>query len=165
MGGITRDDTVAEIQYQMNSRFAPGEPLREMVAIQKEFRIFSENYSLRQAYRLLHIVPHDFRERERWFKYLDLLKRYPSDQIGVNGHDRIVKARQENLESDAPLPMFIQTHLASDDDRVTVSRGRPIPHETQDYVVISIPTVPAGDPDRASRITSRVRQIAESIGA
>ena len=25
MGGITRDETVAEVQYQMNSRFAPGE--------------------------------------------------------------------------------------------------------------------------------------------
>src|ERR1022692_2742217 len=106
MGSITRDDTVREIQYQMNSGFPPGEPLQEMVAIQKEFRIFSENYSLRQAYRLLHIVPHDFRERERYFKYLDLLKNYPSDQHGVSGHDRIVRARQENLESDAPLPMF-----------------------------------------------------------
>ena len=165
MGGITRDDTVAEIQYQMNSRFAPGEPLREMVAIQKEIRIFSENYSLRQAYRLLHIVPHDFRERERWFKYLDLLKRFPSDQIGVNGHDRIVKARQENLESDVPLPMFIQTHLAADEHRVTVSRGRPIPHDMQDYVVISIPTVPAGDRDRAARVTATVRRIVESVDA
>src|ERR1700728_298085 len=73
VGEITRDDTVAEIQYQMNRRFAPGEPLQEMVAIQKEFGIFSDRYSLRQAYRLLHIVPRDFRERERYFKYLDLL--------------------------------------------------------------------------------------------
>jgi hypothetical protein len=163
MGDITRDDTVREIQFQMNSRFAPGEPLREMVAIQKEFRIFSEQYSLKQAYRLLHIVPGDFRERERYYKYLDLLKRYPSDQEGVSGHDRIVRARQENLESEAPLPMFIQTHLAARDSRVTVAIGRPIPHETQEYVVISIPTVPAEE--RASRIAARVRQIAESVSA
>jgi hypothetical protein len=163
MGNITRDDTVAEIQYQMNRRFAPGEPLREMVAIQKEFRIFSAQYSLKQAYRLLHIVPSDFRERDRYFKFLDLLKGYASDQDGVNGHDRIVRARQENLESDAPLPMFVQTHLAADDGRVTVSVGRPVPHETQEYVVISIPTIPAGD--RASRIAARVRQIADSVGA
>jgi hypothetical protein len=163
MGSITRDDTVAEILYQTNSRFAPGEPLREMVAIQNEFRIFSERYSLKQAYRLLHIVPADFRERERYYKYLELLKRYPSDQEGVSGHDRIVRARQQNLESDAPLPMFIQTHLAATDDRVTVAVGRPVPHETQEYVVISIPTVPAGD--RASRIAARVRQIAESVDA
>ena len=69
MGDITRDDTVAEIQYQMNRRFAPGEPLREMVAIQKEFRIFSEQDPLKQAYRLLHIVPSDFREREQYFRF------------------------------------------------------------------------------------------------
>jgi hypothetical protein len=163
VGEITRDDTVAEIQYQMNRRFAPGEPLREMVAIQKEFGIFSDRYSLRQAYRLLHIVPTDFRERERYYKYLDLLKSYPSDQEGVSGHDRIVRARQENLESDAALPMFVQTHRAADDNHVTVTVGRPIPHETQEYVVISIPTIPAGD--RASRIAVRVRQIAEIVGA
>jgi len=132
-----------------------------MVAIQKEFRIFSEQYSLKQAYRLLHIVPGDFRERERYYRYLDLLKRYPSDQDGVSGHDRIVRARQENLESDAPLPMFMQTHLAAADNRVTVTVGRPVPHETQEYMVISIPTVPAGE--RASRIAARVRQIAESV--
>jgi hypothetical protein len=163
MGDITRDDTVAEIQYQMNRRFAPGEPLQEMVAIQKEFRIFSEQYSLKQAYRLLHIVPGDFRERERFFRYLDLLKSYASDQEGVSGHDRIVRARQENLESDEPLPMFVGTHLAADDNRVTVSRGRPVPHEAQDYIIISMPTVPAGD--RARRIAARVRQIADSVGA
>jgi hypothetical protein len=163
MGNITRDDTVREIQYQMNSRFAPGEPLREMVAIQKEFRIFSEQYSLRQAYRLLHIVPHDFRERELYFRYLDLLKNFASDQEDVNGHDRIVRARQENLESDDPLPMFWQTHPAMVDNRVTVTRGRPLPHETQEYVIISVPTLPAGD--RASRIAARVRQIAESVSA
>ena len=165
MGNKTRTDTVAEIQYLVNSRFAPGEPLREMVAIQKEFAIYSEKYSLRQASRLLHIVPRDFTERERWFKYLDLLKHFPSDQDGVNGHDRIVRARQENLESDAPLPMFVKTHLSADDNRVTVSRGQPMPHEAQEYVIISIPTVPAGDPDRASRIAARVRQIADSVGA
>jgi hypothetical protein len=147
----------------MNRRFAPGEPLREMVAIQKEFGIFSERYSLRQAYRLLHIVPSDFRERERYCKFLDLLKCYPSDQEGVSGHDRIVQARQENLESHNPLPMFVQTHLAADDNRVIVRRGQPVPHETQEYVVISIPAVPAGD--HSPRVAARVRQIAESAGA
>ena len=81
----------------------------------------------------------------------------------MNGHDRIVRARQENLESDNPLPMFVGTHLAADDNRVKVSRGRPVPHEAQDYIIISMPTVPAGD--RASRIAARVRQIADSVGA
>ena len=164
MGNITRDDTTAEMIYQLNSRFAPGEPLREMVAIQKEFQIYSDKYTLRQAARLMRSVPRDFKERQRWFMYLDHLKTYPSDREGVNGHERIVRARRENLESDAPLPMFVKTHLAADDDRVTVSVGRPIPHEAQDYLVISVPTIPAADRDRATRIAARVRQIAESVG-
>jgi hypothetical protein len=164
MGSITRDDTTAEIIYQVNSRFSPGEPLREMVAIQKEFQIYSDKYSLRQAARLMNVVPRDFKERQRWFLYLDHLKTYPSDQDGVNGHDRVVSARKKNLESDAPLPMFVKTHLAADDDRVTVSVGRPVPHEAQEYLVISVPTVPAGQRDRATRIAERVRQIAESVG-
>jgi hypothetical protein len=86
-----------------------------------------------------------------------------SDQEGVNGHDRIVCACQENLESEATLPTFIQTHLAAANNRVTVAVGRPFPHETQDHLVISIPTVPAGE--RASRIAARVRQIADSVSA
>jgi len=163
MGNITRDETTADILYQVNRRFAPGDQLREMVAIQKEFQVYSDKYSLRQAARLMHVGPGDSRERHRWFAYLDLLKTYPSDLDGVNGHDRVVRARQENLESDAPLPMFVKTHLAADDDRVTVSVGRPVPHETLEYVIISIPTIPAGD--RASRIAATVRQIADSVGA
>jgi hypothetical protein len=165
MGNIIPGSTASELLYQLNSRFAPGEPIREMVAIQTDFRIFSEKYSLRQAYRLLHIVPSDCKDRERWFKYLDHLKTYPSDQDGVSGHDRIIRARQENLESVSPLPMYVQTHLASDDDRVTVARGRPILHEMQDYLVISTPTMPAASLDRPSRLAERVRRIDESVSA
>ena len=165
MGDITRDDTTAEILHQLNSRFAPGEPLREMVAIQKEFALYSDKYSLRQAARLTNVVPSDVTERHRWFAYLDLLKTYPSDQAGVNGHDRVRRARKENLESDAPLPMFVKTHLAADDDRVTVKVGRPVPHETQEYVIISIPTIPSAARDRASRGAERMRRVAVSIDA
>ena len=165
MGGITRDDTTTEILHQLNSRFAPGAPLREMVAIQKEFGLYSDKYSLRQAARLTNVVPSDITERHRWFAYLDLLKTYPSDQAGVNGHDRVVRARKQNLESDAPLPMYVKTHLAADDDRVTVNIGRPVPHETQEYVIISIPIIPSAGRHRASRIAERARRVPASVGA
>ena len=165
MGGITDDRTVFEMVHKLNDRFSPGVPIREMATIQKEFGVFSESYSLKQTYRLLHLVPDDFNARKRWFIFLDHLKTYPSDQDGVNGHDRVVRARQENLECGEPLPIYTTTHLAADDDRVTVSRGRPVPHETQEYLVISMPTVPAAGYDRSSRIAARVRRIAESIGA
>ena len=129
----------------------------------KRTSVYSPRNTPSGRHRLLHIVPSDFNDRERWFKYLDHLKTYPSDQDGVSGHDRIVRARQENLEGDLPLPMYVQTHLASGDDRVTVTRGRPIPHEMQDYLVISTPTMPTAALDRPSRLAERVRRIAESV--
>ncbi len=62
---------------------------------------------------------------------------------GVNGHDRIVKAYQENLEGGRPLPVFITDHRDAEDKRVKVSQTRPIVLEEQEYIVISIPTSPA----------------------
>lgn len=142
MGRYNSDRATADIVHQLSTRFQKGGPLEEMTEIQKEFHVFSPANSLRQTFRLLHIVPTEFRERRLWYRYLDYLKTVPSDQDGVNGHDRIIKAYRENLESGAPLPMHTTTHRAADDPRVTVSRGRPIVYEDQDYLVISHPTIP-----------------------
>lgn len=139
---VKRPSTPREVLYLLNARFAPGEALAEMIIIQKEFQIFSQKYSLQQAHRLLNIAPTDFSERQLYYRYLERLKRVPSDIDGINGHDRIIRARQENLEGAAPLPVFTKTHRATDDRRVTVTQGQPIPHENQEYLVISIPTVP-----------------------
>jgi hypothetical protein len=155
MGMLMKDSTTADILYQLNSRFGPGDPIAEMVAIQAEFHLFSRNYSLRQAYRVLHIVPADFNERAKWFRFLDRLKDYQSDQPGVSGHDRIVKAYQENLESSGALPVYMTTHKAAEDRRVTVERARAVVHEAQEYLVISIPTRPARQPRSTPRAPTR----------
>jgi hypothetical protein len=138
---VKRPQTTGEVVHNLNKRFAPGEPLQEMVQIQKEFQVFSSKYSLQQAYRLLNVGPEDYSERPGVNRALERLKLVPSDLDGVNGHDRIVKARQENLESSHPLPMFNKTHKGSEDKRVTVTRGKPLPHEDQEYMIISMPTV------------------------
>jgi hypothetical protein len=144
MGNLVKQQlTAGEILHKVNTRFAPGAPIQEMAQIQKEFQVFSSKISLQQACRVLNLGPTDHSERALYYKYLDRLKRVPSDLPGVNGHDRIVKARQENLESRTPLPMYNKTHKADDDKRVTVTRGKPIPHEDQEYIVISIPAVPS----------------------
>lgn len=142
MGGLVkRPQTTGEVMYKLNKRFAPGEPLQEMIELQKEFEIFSSKYSLQQAHRLLNVGPDDLSDRAGVYQALERLKRVPSDLEGVSGHDRIIRARQENLESHAPLPMYTKTHKGSDDKRVVVTRGKPIPHEDQEYVIISTPTV------------------------
>jgi hypothetical protein len=127
-----------------------------MIQIQKEFQLFSSKNSLQQSYRLLNVGPTDYSERSGYYRYLERLKSVPSDISGMNGHDRVIKARQENLESNSPLPMFNKTHRADDDKRVTVTRGKPIPHEDQEYLIISTPTKPTPPVHTAgSRSSSR----------
>jgi hypothetical protein len=155
MGGFNSDRTTGNLVYQLSSRFQRGGPLEEMAVIQKEFKVFSQNYSLQQAFRVLHIVPSDFRERRMWFRYLDYLKTVPSDQAGVNGHDRIIKAYQENLESRTPLPMYTTTHRAAADDRVLVTQGRPFVYEDQDYIIISHPAMTLAESGRSPTAVAR----------
>jgi hypothetical protein len=113
MGIAISDFSTADILFQLNNRFGPGNPIREMAVIQKDFGVFSSDYSLLQAFRVLHIVPADFLERRAWFVFLELLKKYKSDQDDVSGHDRIRSAYQGNLESKKPLPVYTTTHLMS----------------------------------------------------
>src|SRR5215831_15422139 len=126
MGAYITDTSTADVLFQLNNRFGPGAPLDEMVTIQKEFSVFSERYSLKQAFRILHIVPADFTERRFWFVFLEALKNYKSDQDSVNGHDRIREAHKGNLESPRPQPVYTTTHRLADDPRVKVSQGYPI---------------------------------------
>jgi hypothetical protein len=160
MGDMLRDPATANVIYQHNTRFGPGDPLREMAAVHKEFGVFSDQRSLRQAYRALHIVPEDFADRRKWFRFLDSLKDYTSDRNGVNGHDRWMQAIRENLESSQPLPMHMTTHLARDESRLTVKRGRAVPHENQDYIIVSIPTIPSGEAPRPSLPAARAKRAA-----
>ena len=129
--------------------------------IQKEFGVFSEKFSLTQSFRILHIVPADFKERRLWFMFLDGLTKYTSDKDGVTGHDRIRSAYQENLESATPLPVYMTTHRSADDKRILVSRGQPVIYETQEYLIISIPTIPSSMSERAERR----RQAKEKLAA
>jgi hypothetical protein len=134
-------NTPGEVLHRINTRYAPGHALGEMVAIQKDYRIFHPKASLRQIVRLLGVGPENFAERRHLYRHLDGLKKVPSDIDGMNGHDRILKARQDNLESDTPLPMYTRFHFDPSETRVTVEIGRPIPTIQQDYIIISEPAI------------------------
>jgi len=141
MGIAINDSTTLDILVQLNKRFEP-EGLTEMIALQKEFQIFSAKHSLKSSFALLGIVPLDWSERRRWYRFLDLLKTYPSDLADVSGHDRIVKAFRDDLESKDPLPVSFRCHKMADDPRVIVSKGLPIIFSLDTYLVVSIPTTP-----------------------
>jgi hypothetical protein len=141
MGIAINDSTTLDILVQLNKRFEP-EGLPEMVALQREFKIFSAKHSLQSSFALLGIVPLDWSERRRWYRFLEELKTYQSDLANVSGHDRIIKAFKDDLGAKEPLPVSFSCHKAADDPRVTVSKGLPIIFSLDTYVIVSIPTTP-----------------------
>jgi len=141
MGARIKDSTTSDVLVQLNKRF-DVETLSELVALQKEFKIFSAKHSLRQSFALLGLVPAEASERARWYSFLDFLRTYKSDLKGVNGHDRVVKLFKNNLGSSRPLPVHVTCHAAADDAHVKVSQGQPIIFSLEKYAVLSIPTTP-----------------------
>lgn len=147
MGALLNDCATLDVLAQLNHRFCHDE-IEEMAALQREFRMFSAQHGLRYAFALLNIEP-DRSERTRWYEFLEKLKKYKSDQASQNGHDRIVSALKEDLESASPRPVFFTTHRAGTDAAaaaVTVSVGTPIVFSDLEHVTISIPVTPAHPP-------------------
>ena len=145
MGDMVSDSATSDVIGKINNRFEAGEAIREMAALQREFKIFSREHGLYDSWLLLNIKASDPAERVRWRNWTErYLRRLASDIEGVNGHDRLVNAFQENLESKKPLPMVYKHHMHRDDPRVHVSRGRGVFHSTADHIVMSIPIIPAG---------------------
>jgi len=158
MGGLMKDSTTYDILTQLNKRFEPGDAITEMTALHKEFKIFSPERNLRHSFAVLGIVPHDWNERKRWYNFLEHLRTYDSDLPDVNGHDRVLKAIEDNLESKDPLPVTIKCHAAEDDPRVVVTQGRPVIFSLQEHVVISIPTTPGREARSKAADTARQRR-------
>jgi hypothetical protein len=147
MGRMVSDSATRDVIAQINARFEAGEAIEEMVALQKEFKIFSPKHSLYDSWLVLNIKAADPRERARWKKWAEnyMKKEVPSDLKGVNGHDRLVRAYQENLESSRPLPMYYTHHLAKEDPRVLVSTGNGPLFSVVDHIITSIPIKPVAD--------------------
>ena len=157
MGAMIKDSTTLDVIALLNRRFHADE-LPEMVELQKEFSVFSSKHSLHHSFALLGLVPCDRLERERWYKFLELLRTYPSDIGKLNGHDRIVKAFKDNLAPGKALPIAIVCHAAAEDPRVIVSRGRPAIFSLDDYVLISIPTTPGRVARRQAADAAKARR-------
>ena len=160
MGAMIKDSTTLEILVQLNKRF-DAESLPEMVELQKEFEVFSNRHSLRHSFALLGIVPTDWSERNRWYKFLEYLKEYPSDLPGVNGHDRVIKAFKDGLEVEKPIPISIKCHSAAEDPRVTVANGRPVVFTLETHLIVSIPTTPGREVRRQAAEVAKKRRAAK----
>jgi hypothetical protein len=160
MGLMIKDSTTLEILVLLNKRF-DAESLPEMVELQKEFDVFSEKHPLQQSFALLGIVPANWSERKRWYKFLEHLKTYRSDLPEVNGHDRVVKAYKDGLEIAKPIPISIKCHSGAEDPRVTVSKGRPAIFILETHLIISIPTTPGREVRKQAAEAAKKRRSAK----
>jgi hypothetical protein len=143
MGGMVSDSTTRDMIAQINARFEAGDAILEMVALQKEFKIFSPKHSLYASWLVLNIKVSNPRERAQCKNWAEnYMKKVPSDLKGVNGHDRLVRAYQKNLESSRPLPMYYVHHLAKEDPRVLVSTGKGPLFSMVDHIITSVPIKP-----------------------
>lgn len=140
MGFMVKHQSVPVVTNVLNERFAPGDPIEEMVALQKEFGLFSQHHSLARAASLLNIVPTDSTDRQGWFKYLDHLKKVGSDDKGgMNGHDRIITAVKQNLESGKAMPVYFTWHPKRAEPIVTVRYGQAYVFSPVEFMIIEAP--------------------------
>jgi hypothetical protein len=153
MGGFVPDINVAGLLDQLNLRFGPNEAITEMIALQREFNVFSEEHSLEHSFALLNLGPSNhWSHRRGWYKYLNSLKQHPSDRDDQNGHDRVISAVRDHLAKGQPIPVHFTSHDANKDKRVKVfARPRPaLIYSTQMFLVISLPMTPI-EKDRMKR--------------
>jgi hypothetical protein len=139
MGGFVADKYVPFISVQLDLRFQ-DEALIEMIALQKEFKVFSQHHSLASAAALLNLAPPEAKDRRGWFRFLDDLKKVPSDMADMTGHDRIISALKKNLEGKTPMQVHFTWHPVQSEAGVTVTTEPAFSFSTTEYITISVPT-------------------------
>lgn len=156
MGAFVPDGYVAHVQEQLNSRFAVGDALKEMVGFQKEFKLFSRPHTLISAFTLLNIAPVGEKDREGFLKYLGMLPKTKAAINGkpsrLNGHDQILASLAQNLESKPALPVYFTWHPAEmPKGIVQITSGAPFVFSSRTYLTISVPTVRTERPKAGAR--------------
>lgn len=156
MGAFVADGYVPHVQDQLNSRFAVGDALTEMIGFQNEFKLFSSPHTLKSAFTLLNIAPVGEKDRDGFLRYLDLLKKTDADVDGKavkrSGHDQILASLKANLEGARPLPVFFTYHPAEKPKGIVhITSDRAFVFSSKTYLNISVPTIPADRPKAGAR--------------
>jgi hypothetical protein len=147
MGAFVPAGYVPHVQDQLNSRFAVGDALTEMIGFQKEFDLFSPPHTLRSAFTLLNIAPVGEKDREGFLKYLRSLMKTKAnvdeEPSTLSGHDQILASLKKNLESKRPLPVYFTWHPGETPKGIFhVTSGEPYSFSGETYLTISVPTIP-----------------------
>lgn len=156
MGAFVADGYVPHVQEQLNSRFALGDALKEMIGFQKEFKLFSSPHTLRSAFTLLNIAPVGESDRDGFLKYLYALNKTKADINGkpsnLSGHDQILASLRQNLEGPRPLPVYFTWHSGETPKGIVhVTIDQPFSFSSKRYLTISVPTIRADRPKAGAR--------------
>lgn len=147
------DIHVGSLLDQLNVRFGPTPDKKthfggidEMVALQKEFKIFKKGRSFKTSVAVLGIGAGNSEAKNRLQEYFGNLSNHDSTVANQNGDVAIVNALIRNLASKSPLPVYFTFHdmkAEKGNTRVLIDeRGRPVPFFKRDYLTISFPTLP-----------------------
>lgn len=156
MGQFMKDHDIyiGTMLEDLNLRFAPSQGrtthfggIEEMVALQKEFKIFKKGRSFKTSCTILNLGVRNNEVKNLWQSMLANLSRHPSATKGKDGDSAIVDALIKNLSSAAPLPVYFTSHdMRGDASNVQVkvtAKSRPVHYLEQDYMTISLPMQPA----------------------
>jgi len=154
----------------LNLRFAPSQGkethyggLEEMVALQKEFKIFKKGRLFRTSVSALNIGATNTEAKNRLLDYFGNLSKHESNVANQNGEAAIVNALIKNLASTNPLPVYFTFHdmrAEKGNTRVLINtKGRPLPFFKHDYLTISFPTLPhqpeITKPSKSAKVTKK----------
>jgi hypothetical protein len=138
---------------ELNLRFAPSQGkethfggIEEMVALQKEFKIFKRGRPFKTSCAVLNLGARNNEVKNLWQSLLGNLYRHESNKKGQDGDAAIVNAIIKNLASKTPLPIYFTSHDmrgAKENTQVKIiDKSQPIHYLEQDYLTISLPMQP-----------------------
>jgi hypothetical protein len=118
--------------------------IREMVAIQAEFRIFDSNRPLVQSLRALGVGGlWNSQLKRKWFMLLNRLDDAASNIAGLTGGKAIADALAKHLQDPNPTPVHFKAHDSRTNPEVMILKNdRPLFYIEQEFLTISIPMRP-----------------------
>jgi hypothetical protein len=161
------DIHVGSLLDQLNVRFGPTPDKKthfggidEMVALQKEFKIFKKGRAFKNSVAVLNIGASHAEARNRMHDYFTNLSKHDSNVPNQNGDTAVVNALVKNLASKTPLPVYFTFHdmrAEKGNTRVLITeKNRPVTYFNRDYLTISFPTLPEKSAKPAAKPAAKV---------
>lgn len=162
------DIYIGSMLDELNLRFAPSQGkdthnggIEELVALQKEFKIFKKGRSFKTSVMALNLGARNNEVKNRWYDLIGALSKHDSNRPKQNGDVAIVNALIKNLAAKAPLPVYFTSHDMSGEKENAqvkiIDKSRPVHYLEQDYLTISLPmqSVQAANAVRQAKSTAK----------